>query len=632
MKNIFIKIIILFAFILGCLCPVWALEETQSVPYGITSVVFDDSADFLAINSFDSDEYKLEVNPKIFVVPDEHKAFFDLPNSVLKCQKQNLVIKSDYINEIIVSQHSTNPNIVRVVLYYNNDYNPANIKLKRVGNTFFITFKNIAINNYYFQEIYNETGVNEIYNPTEINSKIVGMQNIFSQINASFSEVEQKSGTDSNDDKNFVLSKKDMLLQSRYYINNIDFKDSTPVILGIGNYTLSKPIYLSSPSRVAYDLKNSVVNPTIRNQDINFASNASIKIGQFDKGVSRVVLTSSNPERYLPVFNSDMQKLVFYDTKTTPSKLYSTVADLAAITYEKPDGNIYSFKLVFSKPIVFGINRTDKNIELLFYNLNNYYEGALSSELRNTPFGNFEIKDIKGGGAKLMLPLKNVDLTNIYLGSDGKTLRVKSKILKPLSQKDDITELTTPEIVVPLLIEKIPGKKYVVIDAGHGGTDVGATRNKIYEKDIVLDMAKRVEKLLTKYGYIVKMTREDDSTVSLQERVEFSEGIQPDVFVSIHVNSSNSETPFGIETHYYKDNSLQLAKCVHASMLNNINAKDRGLFKSKFYVINHTTAPAILVETGFISNPSERSQLITESRKNATAKAIAEGIDAYLKK
>ena len=110
-----------------------------------------------------------------------------------------------------------------------------------------------------------------------------------------------------------------------------------------------------------------------------------------------------------------------------------------------------------------------------------------------------------------------------------------------------------------------------------------------------------------------------------------SEVFNPDIFISIHVNSSNSDSPYGIETHYYKDNSLSLAKNMHAAMLNNINSKDRGLFKSKFYVINHTTAPAVLLEVGFLSNPQERAQLITESRKNATAKAIVEGIDAYFK-
>ena len=132
-------------------------------------------------------------------------------------------------------------------------------------------------------------------------------------------------------------------------------------------------------------------------------------------------------------------------------------------------------------------------------------------------------------------------------------------------------------------------------------------------------------------GYTVDITRNTDVYVSLQDRVDFSENLNPDIFVSVHVNSSNSDSPYGIETHYYKDNSLQLAKTVHASMLNNITSKDRGLFKSKFYVINHTTAPAILVEMGFISNAAERAQLVTETRKKATAKAIAEGIDEYLK-
>ena len=88
----------------------------------------------------------------------------------------------------------------------------------------------------------------------------------------------------------------------------------------------------------------------------------------------------------------------------------------------------------------------------------------------------------------------------------------------------------------------------------------------------------------------------------------------------------------GLETHYYKDNSLELAKYVHASLLNHVNSKDRGLFKSRFYVINHTTAPAILVEIGFISSPVERAQLVSESRKQATAKAIAEGINDYFNK
>jgi len=86
-----------------------------------------------------------------------------------------------------------------------------------------------------------------------------------------------------------------------------------------------------------------------------------------------------------------------------------------------------------------------------------------------------------------------------------------------------------------------------------------------------------------------------------------------------------------VETHYYHDYSIGLAKVVHTAMMKHINSKDRGLFKSKFYVINHTTMPAILVEIGFISNDDEREDMITEKRKQATAKAIAEGIKNYYK-
>ena len=76
---------------------------------------------------------------------------------------------------------------------------------------------------------------------------------------------------------------------------------------------------------------------------------------------------------------------------------------------------------------------------------------------------------------------------------------------------------------------------------------------------------------------------------------------------------------------------MNLAQTVHSSLASKINSKNRGLFKSKFYVINHTTDPAILIEIGFISNDNERNQLVSEKRKNDTAKAIVEGVKNYFK-
>ena len=99
----------------------------------------------------------------------------------------------------------------------------------------------------------------------------------------------------------------------------------------------------------------------------------------------------------------------------------------------------------------------------------------------------------------------------------------------------------------------------------------------------------------------------------------------------IYVNSSEGTTATGLETHYYHDYSVGLAKTVHTAMTKGVKSNDRGLFKSKFYVINHTTMPAILLEIGFISNDEEREDLVSVKRKKATAKAIAEGIMNYYK-
>ena len=228
-------------------------------------------------------------------------------------------------------------------------------------------------------------------------------------------------------------------------------------------------------------------------------------------------------------------------------------------------------------------------------------------------------------GLKLTIPIEQDAMVSSYLGSDGRGFKVKIK----QSKKKIITQ---PSIILnPANPKTTTSKKRVVIDAGHGGTDAGAIGGGIQEKAITLDVAKRVETLLKQKGYEVKMTRTNDTYVSLQDRVEISEEYAPDIFVSIHVNSSVKPEITGVETHYYHQESMALAQTVHSSFASAVQSPNRGLFKSKFYVINHTTSPAILVEIGFISNCNERTQLAGEKRKQATAKSIADGIQEYFK-
>ena len=172
----------------------------------------------------------------------------------------------------------------------------------------------------------------------------------------------------------------------------------------------------------------------------------------------------------------------------------------------------------------------------------------------------------------------------------------------------------------------------IVIDPGHGGPDVGATRNNIFEKDLNLDVAKKVYNILTKAGYKVEMTRTTDVNPTLQERCDFSNERKSVVYVSIHTNASVNEAPNGIETHFYHDNSVELSNIVHKHLISETNANDRGTIKSMFYVINHTEVPSILVEMGYISSQKDRGRLTQNSVQRKMAQGIYNGIYSYAKK
>ena len=148
---------------------------------------------------------------------------------------------------------------------------------------------------------------------------------------------------------------------------------------------------------------------------------------------------------------------------------------------------------------------------------------------------------------------------------------------------------------------------------------------------MTLEISQRVRDILKSRGLKkVLLTRDTDKTLSLADRVEFANSRNADIYVSIHINASVKTEINGIETHYYTQNGYNVAKIMHKELMQNVDAEDRGLFKSKFYVINHTEAPAVLLELGFISNDQERNALTSTKRQEDSANAIAEGIINYL--
>lgn len=187
-----------------------------------------------------------------------------------------------------------------------------------------------------------------------------------------------------------------------------------------------------------------------------------------------------------------------------------------------------------------------------------------------------------------------------------------------------------------------PGATTVVIDAGHGGTDMG-TRSKTpfcEEKRLCLQTARLVRKYLDQLGYHVVMTRQTDAFIPLARRVEIASQAASSIFVSIHYNSARSPLAQGVEVFFFDSkesptraqSSQRLASGILSSIIRRTGFTSRGVKKGNFYVLRETTMPAIIIEGGFISNPRECALLKDLEYQEKIAKGIADGIDRYFKK
>jgi N-acetylmuramoyl-L-alanine amidase len=220
-------------------------------------------------------------------------------------------------------------------------------------------------------------------------------------------------------------------------------------------------------------------------------------------------------------------------------------------------------------------------------------------------------------------------------------------------------------------------KKRIVIDPGHGGHDPGAIGpNRLYEKDVVLDISLKLRKILSKdKSNEVFLTRETDVYIPLEERTAIANRKGADLFISIHANASPRRQAKGIETYLLnwtddeeamrvaarenaislkkmkemhrnmdivqvitddlmrqnkRDESVKLANYIQRSMIDSLTKSfDLGVKQALFYVLFGARMPSVLVEVSFISNPEEESLLSQESYRMQIAEAIAQGIDTY---
>jgi N-acetylmuramoyl-L-alanine amidase len=199
-----------------------------------------------------------------------------------------------------------------------------------------------------------------------------------------------------------------------------------------------------------------------------------------------------------------------------------------------------------------------------------------------------------------------------------------------------------------------PALPTIVVDAGHGGGDSGACNNGLREKDLALDTALRLERHLRRLGFSVVLTRRDDRFLELFERANIANQIPRALFVSIHFNDNATAGGDGIETFYAvqkaafpatewslenafhqapepapADQGAGFAQCIQDNLIARMGVTNRGAKPRQLAVVRLTRCPAVLVEGGFLNNPTEARKLAQPAYREALASAIAEGVATY---
>lgn len=633
----------------------------------INSINFDNSDSIIFLGTSGKEDLE-NVNIKKQVLTDPDRIFFDIENAVITFPNSTYDLKNSKLKQVKIAQNTTDPDVVRIVITNVPSYNGAQIKVLKIKNNIIFKLNNATPTQQYLTQIYKETKESAIeYYEKAVASiseekKATESDEIFNKVQQAFKEENQELVRPN-------IEQKQARLKSRFFLDKVSQRNGNLLIGGIGVVNVEKPFILQEPSRVVFDLPNTIVLQELRDKEFKLSDTETVKIGQFEPSKARIVIKTNSPELYRPVYSTTLQTLLIANSNNISGvSMTSQKSELSYFKEQNINSKTDIINIMFTNPIIYSIKRTTGRINLTVYNMVNFDINAFNTLAANNKTG-YIAKKLGDNIYNISFPVEGNVLVDCYEALNASQLRfvftktettvqpqvpeIKLEVQQPLSPSKKAengrkqVDLKKENPIANLLerqkkgskkknlkitpgIEKIKDKM-IILDPGHGGNDTGALRNGILEKDLTLQIALKVRECLKEKGLTkIVMTRTSDTTLTLDDRVQTSNSYNADIFVSIHINASVKSEIKGIETHYYTENGYEVAKVIHQELINNVDAMDRGLFKSKFYVINHTEAPAVLLELGFISNDSERNALTSDERQTASAQAIADGIVKYL--
>ncbi len=548
------------------------------------------------------------------------RVYFDIEGATLSMPNKTWEIPWGKISEMKISQFQKTPDVVRLVLNIPEGKNPADYNLITSYNQLILKYSpNIAQAGNYV----------DIYK----NSSTQGYTE-------NLKKITESTGKDETLQTKEI--KNSGALSSDFYLESIDRIEKGLILNGVGTVSIKNIMKLQEPKRLVVDLENARVNPKLISEswsletlkvglgDIisgQMGARDILRVGQFDPNTIRIVIQGAGALEYRFVTSFDMQK-IFLGKRWDITN--SQVCDyLAAVTdiNAKEIGQDTTININFTNPPAYSTFEEGNYFHLDIENAASPSPEMFQKITTLESLKTSKMVRIASDKTRFSFPSRD---TKVFaqITPDGKSIKITLKPTKLIVKLEK--KIEKPKLV-------IQSYKRVVLDAGHGGSDVGAIREGVNEKVLNQEIAALVRKNLLKEKIEVLMTLPFDKTTTLQERVDFSNEANPDIYVSIHANASMSPDAKGVEVHWWRDESFELAQTIKENLATQENLKkwntvDRGLMKSKFYVINHTIAPAVLIETGFMSNHEELKGLCDKKRQKEIADAISKGIIKYLKK
>ncbi|MBQ8475894.1 N-acetylmuramoyl-L-alanine amidase [bacterium] len=608
------------------------------------------SANFIPIDE-NSKRISLIDSISVMTLNNPYRYVIDIPNATLIGASRDYNLNnSKTIQNIKISQFSTSPSVVRMVITVNNFNDLSKFKIYTYGENIVVKYNNQIIDNSIQYKFYTPTGDMDKSNANQ---------------NLSATVVDNATG-----EKREITP----IFQTKYHLSRIDQNSDGLILRGTGAISLQRTTYNSDNTKAVITLDNAEISSRLQDKTYFIPSSqkgieATLTLKRLNSKKVQIILEGDSLKDYRAVISQDAQSMFISHRNYVLNTVFSAnMANVVSYNTSKTQTGYRLFDFVFNRGVTYDVFELNDNFYLDVDNLSDYNIAAFENAFKNSDIKiqalkiaqdktrfiiplntlNFSYANIESSAKSIKLcfrekpaaviaqnptPSKtevitlpevvkqdevgNINVTYIPKGEDNK------KIKKPKKQKDDMT---------------ISAMKKVVLDPGHGGTDCGAIalEGKYFEKTINLEVAKLIQEKLMKKDVYVYMTRTKDETLTLEDRVNYSNEINPDIYVSIHANSTLQEVSHGLEVHYYKDDSIALANTIHSNFASEKNLKkwetlDRGVIKSRFYVINHIDAPGVLIEMGFISNRIERDKLNTKERKEQIAESIAKGILGYVK-